>query len=205
MLQNNNFKGVLSDEDICLLCDDTDNSMISPFYSDSNNLLNDGKTKCMSYGLSSYGYDVRLSEDIKLYRACTTGHLTDPKNFNPENLISAPIFKDSGGTYFILPSNNVALGHTLETFNIPNGVTALVLGKSSYARCGIDCLVTPIESGFKGQVVIELSNNTRTDCKIYVGEGICQFVFLAGNKCKTTYGDRSGKYQGQKGITYPKV
>lgn len=162
-------------------------------------------TKRISYGVSSHGYDVRLSGDVKIFTNLAAA-LIDPKAFVPEQtLTNAAVHIDSSGRYFILPPHSYALGCTLETFDIPRDIMVICLGKSTYARCGIHVNVTPIEAGFKGQVVIEISNATPLPAKIYLNEGIAQFLFFRGEPCDISYADRSGKYQGQTGITHARA
>jgi dCTP deaminase len=152
--------------------------------------------KVISYGLSSYGYDVRCSNKFKLFTDINSS-VIDPKNFKEENFI------DIEGDYCIIPPNSFALSNTIETFKMPKDVIAIVLGKSTYARCGLVVNCTPIEPGWKGQVTLEFSNTTRSPIKVYANEGVAQFLFFRGNECHTSYGDRNGKYQNQMGITLP--
>lgn len=155
--------------------------------------------KIFSYGLSSYGYDVRLAEDFKIFTNINSA-IIDPK------ALSAQTYVDHTGPYCIIPPNSYILGHTVESFNIPDDIMAICLGKSSYARAGVLINTTPIEAGFVGQVVIEIANVTNLPIKVYANEGIAQFLFLRGNeRCDVSYGDRAGKYQNQQGITLPKV
>lgn len=155
--------------------------------------------KVISYGLTSYGYDVRLARDFKIFTNVNSA-VVDPKALDPRAYV------DFVGDVCIIPPNSYVLGHTVETFNIPGDVTSVCVGKSTYARAGVAVNVTPIEAGFRGQVVIEIANLTNIPVKVYAGEGIAQFLFLRGNeRCMTSYGDRNGKYQDQRGITLPKV
>ena len=171
----------------------TNNGMIDPFES---NQLQMGK---ISYGLSSYGYDARVSEEFKIFTNVNS-EIIDPKNFKPTNFIT------KNGSECIIPPNSFVLARTVEYFKIPNDVLVICLGKSTYARCGIIVNVTPLEPGWEGHVTLEFSNTTPLPAKIYANEGVAQFVFLRGDEApQVTYADRNGKYQGQKGVTLPKV
>lgn len=162
--------------------------------------------KIISYGLSSYGYDVRLASDFKVFSNIHSS-VVDPKKIDDKCLIDATIRKSNDGSeYVLIPPNSYLLGHTVEYFRIPRDILVVALGKSTYARAGCIINVTPIEPGFEGQVVIEISNSTPSPMKVYANEGIAQFIFLKGNEeCMVSYGDRAGKYQGQRGITLGKV
>ena len=158
--------------------------------------------KVLSYGLSSYGYDVRVSNEFKVFTNINSS-IIDPKRFSNDNFVSKTI---ADNECLILPPNSFALANTIETFKVPRDILIICVGKSTYARCGIVVNVTPIEPEFEGQVVLEFSNTTNLPAKIYANEGACQFVFFKADKtCETSYADRSGKYQGQTGITLPKV
>lgn len=153
----------------------------------------------ISYGLSGYGYDVRLAPK---YRVFTNLYSTiiDPKNLDPK------AYADVEGDVLIIPPHSYALGNTIEYFRIPRDIMVICVGKSTYARSGVIINVTPIEPGFEGQVVIEISNATSLPVKVYGNEGIGQFIFLKGDRpCRTSYADKGGKYQGQVGIQMPKV
>lgn len=179
--------------------------MITPFVEDFKNTVDNG-AKVPSYGLSSYGYDVRITDDIKIFTN-SNGGIVDPLTHSDENFYKAAIKfnKDNGLRYFILPPNTYALGVTREFFNIPKNIIGNCIGKSTYARCGIGIETTPIEAGFKGQVVIEISNGTTLPAKIYIDGGIAQFQFRVGaGNCLSSYADGNRKYQGQTGITYAK-
>lgn len=154
--------------------------------------------KIISYGLSSYGYDVRLSNKFKIFSNINHG-IIDPIQFDDSLCV------DYEGEYCIIPPNSYILGVTVEKFNIPDDIIAICVGKSSYARCGAIVNVTPIEPGFEGEVVIEIANSTPLPIKVYANMGIAQFIFFRGPKCEVTYRDRKGKYQGQTGITTAKV
>ena len=178
--------------------------MIIPFL--ANQIRhNQFEEPAISYGTSSYGYDVRLGHEVQLFTN-KHGKIIDPKRFDQGCLEHAEIHYDEEGDYVLLPPNSYLLGSTMERFKIPNDVMVIALGKSTYARCGIHVNVTPIEPGFEGSVVIEIGNATSLPAKVYLGEGIAQFVFLRGDKpCSTSYADRRGKYQHQLGITHAKV
>lgn len=163
-------------------------------------------TKIISYGLSSFGYDIRLSgTDFRIFRHIP-GTVIDPKNFNPENLEPAKLHNDENGGFFILPAHSYALGVALEKLDIPGNITVLAIGKSTYARCGIIANLTPVEARWHGHLTIELSNSSNADCRIYVNEGIAQLLFFEGEACAISYEDRQGKYQGQEeSVTLAKV
>lgn len=170
-----------------------DNNMISPF---TEKQTADGK---ISYGLSSYGYDARVSPEFKIFTNVDNA-IVDPKAL-PETT-----FVDRETDVCILPPNSFALGRTIEYFKIPDDVLVICLGKSTYARCGIIVNVTPLEPGWEGHVTLEFSNTTPLPAKIYANEGICQFLFFKGNeRCETTYRDRNGKYMNQQGVTLPRI
>jgi len=153
----------------------------------------------ISYGLSSYGYDARVSEDFKIFTNVDSA-VVDPKAFSPQS------FVDRHAPVCIIPPNSFALGHTVEYFRIPRDVLVVCLGKSTYARCGIIVNVTPLEPEWEGQVTIEISNTTPLPARIYANEGICQFLFLQGaSPCETSYADKAGKYQGQRGVALPRL
>ena len=151
------------------------------------------------------GYDVTLAREIRIFTNANAS-IIDPKLFREDCLIEGKILNDGNGEYTILPPNSYLLGHTVETFVIPRNVLILAVGKSTYARAGVIVNLTPIEPGFEGNVVIEISNSTPLPVKIYINEGIAQFLFFQSSEpCKTSYGDRKGKYQGQTGLTLPRV
>jgi dCTP deaminase len=155
--------------------------------------------KIVSYGTSSYGYDVRCSDEFKVF---TNVHSTvvDPKNFDEKS------FVDLKGDVCIIPPNSFALARTVERFKVPRNVLIICLGKSSYARCGIVVNVTPLEPEWEGYVTLEFSNTTPLPAKIYANEGVAQMLFFESDEvCETSYRDRGGKYQGQKGVTLPKI
>tara|TARA_Y100000590_G_scaffold171081_2_gene195720 strand:- start:155 stop:709 length:555 start_codon:yes stop_codon:yes gene_type:complete len=153
----------------------------------------------ISYGLSSYGYDARVSNEFKIFTNVNS-EVVDPKNFKPSNFITKNVSE------CIIPPNSFVLASTIEFFKIPKDVLVICLGKSTYARCGIIVNVTPLEPGWEGHVTLEFSNTTPLPAKIYANEGVAQFIFLKGNETpEITYSDRKGKYMGQTGVTLPKV
>ena len=162
----------------------------------------------ISWGLSSYGYDIRLSpHDFRIFRHIP-GTVVDPKHFNPKNLESAELHTDEdGSSYFIIPANSYGLGASLESIKMPPNVTAVCLGKSTYARVGVIANITPLEASWQGQsITLEFSNASSADVKIYANEGVVQLLFFEGEPCEITYADRSGKYQNQgSGVTLPRV
>ena len=171
----------------------TDHNMISPF---EDKQVRGTK---ISYGLSSFGYDARVSNEFKIFTNVNS-EIIDPKNFKQNNFIS------KNGEECIIPPNSFVLSSTVEYFKIPNNIMVICLGKSTYARCGIIVNVTPLEPGWEGHVTLEFSNTTPLPAKIYANEGVAQFVFLKGNeKPSVTYANRKGKYMKQKGVTLPKV
>jgi len=151
----------------------------------------------LSYGCSSYGYDLRLSPKEFLIFRHVPGTVMNPKRFNPANLEPTPLHRDEDGEFFILPAHSYGLGVALEHLAIPADVTALFIGKSTYARAGIIANLTPGEAGWKGHLTLEFSNASGADCRIYANEGVVQAVFFQGEPCATTYQDRAGKYQHQ--------
>lgn len=166
------------------------------------------KRRVLSYGLSSYGYDVRLTEEFKIFTNANGGGIIDPKKLDEQAcLVDGTIREDDDGSkYVILPPNSYLLARTEEYFDIPRDIMVVCVGKSTYARAGAIVNVTPIEPGFQGNVVIEIANSTTLPMRIYANEGISQFLFLRGDKpCETSYADRKGKYQGQTGIQLPLV
>jgi dCTP deaminase len=157
--------------------------------------------RIVSYGTSSYGYDLRCSSEFKLFTNLNST-IVDPKAFDAKS------FVDVRGDHCIIPPNSFALARTVEYFRIPRNVLVLCLGKSTYARCGIIVNVTPLEPEWEGHVTLEFSNTTPLPAKIYANEGVAQVVFLeaaADDVCETSYRDRAGKYQGQRGVTLPKI
>ena len=153
----------------------------------------------ISYGLSSYGYDARVSNEFKIFTNVNSG-IVDPKVFKKESFVTKI------GKECIIPPNSFALARTMEYFKIPDDVLVICLGKSTYARCGIIVNVTPLEPGWEGHVTLEFSNTTPLPAKIYANEGVAQMLFFESDEvCATSYADRGGKYQGQCGVTLPKA
>jgi dCTP deaminase len=153
----------------------------------------------VSYGVSSYGYDVRVGRHFKVFTN-VYGAVIDPKNF------VASAFVDFEGDHCIIPPNSFALAETVEQFEIPRDILAVCLGKSTYARCGIIVNITPLEPEWRGKITIEISNTTPLPAKVYAGEGIAQILFFRAEAvCRTSYADKKGKYQDQKGLTLPFV
>lgn len=151
----------------------------------------------ISYGLSSFGYDIRLSpKDFRVFRHIP-GTVVDPKNFNPKNLEATTLHEDESGSYFILPAHSYGLGVALERLEVPDNVTILCLGKSTYARVGIIANITPAEAAWRGYLTLEFSNSSSADCRMYAREGVVQLLFFEGEHCSVSYEDRQGKYQGQ--------
>lgn len=176
-------------------------NMIEPFV--------DGQVSqgVISYGLSSYGYDMRIGDEFKIFNSVNTSLIAegrqivvDPKSFDPNS------FVDHKGEVCIIPPNSFALGHSVEYFRIPRDTLAICLGKSTYARAGIVVNITPAEPEWEGQLVIEVSNTSPLPAKIYAGEGIAQMIFFPAEEvCEISYTDRKGKYQSQQGIVTAKV
>ena len=167
--------------------------MIEPF---SDKQVRDG---VVSYGLSSYGYDVRIADEFKIFTNINST-IVDAKNFDPRS------FVDFKGDVCIIPPNSFALGQTVEYFRIPRSVLTICVGKSSYARCGIIVNVTPFEPEWEGIVTLEVSNTTPLPAKIYANEGIAQVLFFESDEeCETSYADKKGKYQAQKKLTLPRL
>ncbi len=186
---------ILNDKEIKELC--LTKEMIDPFV-DNNIRQNKEGNKIISYGLSSFGYDVRLSNQFKIFSNINST-VVDPLSFDDKACV------DYTGEYCIIPPNSYILGVTIEYFKIPEDIMVVCLGKSTYARCGAIVNVTPIEPGFEGQVVIEISNATPLPLKVYANMGIAQFVFFRGNACEVSYRKKEGKYQGQRGITLARL
>ncbi len=154
---------------------------------------------CISYGLSSYGYDARVADEFKIFTNVDSS-VVDPKEFDPKS------FVDRKTDVCIIPPNSFALARTVEYFRIPRNILTICLGKSTYARCGIIVNVTPLEPEWEGHVTLEFSNTTTLPAKIYANEGVAQMIFFESDEvCETSYKDRGGKYQGQTGVTLPKT
>ena len=167
--------------------------MITPFSKDSIS------SEVISYGLSSYGYDIRVADEYKIFTNINN-RVVDPKKFDDKS------FVDFKGDVCIVPPNSFALARSIEYFKVPRNVLTICLGKSTYARCGIIVNVTPFEPEWEGYVTLEISNTTPLPAKIYSNEGLCQVLFFESDEiCRVSYKDKKGKYQGQEGITLPKI
>lgn len=153
--------------------------------------------KVISYGQSSFGYDIRLSDkEFKTFQHIP-GTIVNPKEFNNGNLRNVGLNSDKYGVYFILPAHSYGLGVAVEKIAMPIDTTAIAISKSTYARCGIICNISPLEAGWSGYLTIEVSNSSSADCRIYANEGIAQLLFLRGQPCNVSYATRNGKYQNQ--------
>ena len=171
--------------------------MIEPF--ESGQVRHVNGQRIVSYGTSSYGYDIRCADEFKIFTNINST-IVDPKSFDPNS------FVDIKSDICIIPPNSFALARTVEYFRIPRSVLTLCLGKSTYARCGIIVNVTPLEPEWEGHVTLEFSNTTPLPAKIYANEGCAQVIFIESDEvCETSYKDRGGKYQGQTGLTFAKV
>ena len=167
--------------------------MIEPFAEDQ---VRDG---VISYGVSSYGYDIRVADEFKIFTNINST-IVDPKRFDQQS------FVDFKGDVCIIPPNSFALARTVEYFRIPRNILTICVGKSTYARCGIIVNVTPFEPEWEGTATLEISNTTPLPAKIYANEGIAQVVFFEADEvCQTSYGDKKGKYQAQREITLPRI
>ncbi|MEE8141623.1 MAG: dCTP deaminase [Planctomycetota bacterium] len=178
----------------------TEHGMIEPFQSSQvGEIDQDGvHRKVVSYGLSSYGYDLRVADEFKVFTNVHTS-IVDPKNFDERSLV------DIEAEVCLIPPNSFALGRSIEYFRIPRNVITICLGKSTYARCGIIVNVTPFEPEWEGHVTLEISNTTPLPARIYANEGLAQVLFLESDEeCAISYQDRGGKYQKQRGITPPR-
>ena len=170
-----------------------DNAMITPF---EDKQIRGNK---ISFGVSSYGYDARVSDEFKIFTNVNS-EIVDPKNFKSTNFVT------KNSLECIIPPNSFVLARTVEYFKIPEDILVICLGKSTYARCGIIVNVTPLEPGWEGHVTLEISNTTPLPAKIYSNEGLCQVLFFESDEeCETSYKDKKGKYQKQTGITLPKI
>lgn len=175
--------------------DMADHGMIQPFQPSLVRRELDGPV--ISYGLSSYGYDLRLSPaEFRIFRHIP-GTVVDPKQFNPQNLEEAELHQDGSAGYFILPAHSYGLGVALERIEVPENISVICLGKSTYARCGIIANLTPAEAGWRGHLTLEFSNSSSADCRLYANEGIVQLLFFEGEPCQISYETRRGKYQDQ--------
>jgi dCTP deaminase len=174
------------------------NGMIEPFEAGQVKVDASGQ-RIVSFGTSSYGYDVRCANEFKIFTNINST-IVDPKNFEAGN------FVDFTGDTCIIPPNSFALARTVEYFRIPRDVLVVCLGKSTYARCGIIVNVTPLEPEWEGHVTLEFSNTTPLPARIYANEGVAQMLFFQSDEvCQTSYRDRGGKYQGQRGVTLPRT
>ncbi|MGD9602092.1 MAG: dCTP deaminase [Gammaproteobacteria bacterium] len=174
-----------------------DARMIEPFESAQVRTV-EGR-RVISYGTSSYGYDIRCAPEFKVFTNINSA-IVDPKNFDPDS------FVDVNADVCIIPPNSFALARTVEYFRIPRNVLTICLGKSTYARCGIIVNVTPLEPEWEGHVTLEFSNTTTLPAKIYANEGVAQVIFLESDEpCEVSYRDRGGKYQAQTGVTLPRA
>ena len=170
-----------------------DHKMIEPFVDTQV------RGSAISYGVSSYGYDIRVADEFKIFTNINNT-VIDPKNFDPRS------FVDVKTDVCIVPPNSFALARTIEHFRIPRDVLTICLGKSTYARCGIIVNVTPFEPEWEGTVTLEISNTTPLPAKIYANEGIAQVLFFqSDDPCEMSYADKKGKYQAQRGVTLPKI
>ena len=174
-----------------------EHGMIEPFVEKQVRSI-DGRP-VISYGTSSYGYDIRVSNKFRIFTN-VYGTVIDPKNFDPKGLVEV------NSNICLIPPNSFALALSVEWFRIPNNVLTICVGKSTYARCGIIVNVTPFEPGWEGKAVLEISNTTPLPAKVYAGEGLAQVLFFESDTpCKISYADRNGKYQNQNYITLPKA
>ena len=171
--------------------------MIEPF--EAGQIRTNDNGRIVSFGTSSYGYDVRCAPEFKIFTNINSA-VVDPKAFDESS------FVDVTADVCIIPPNSFALARTVEYFRIPRTVLTICLGKSTYARCGIIVNVTPLEPEWQGHVTLEFSNTTPLPAKIYANEGVAQMIFLESDEpCEVSYADRAGKYQGQRGVTLPKA
>jgi dCTP deaminase len=170
-----------------------DHGMIEPFEEKQ------ARGNVVSFGVSSYGYDMRVADEFRIFTNVHSA-IVDPKNFTADSLV------DFKGDVCIVPPNSFALARSIEYFRIPRNVLTITVGKSTYARCGVITNVTPFEPGWEGYVTLEISNTTPLPAKIYANEGIAQVLFFeADEECEISYADKSGKYQGQTGVTLPRM
>lgn len=173
--------------------------LIEPFTDKQIRHLGESEQKAVSYGLSSYGYDIRVSDEFKVFTN-VYNTIVDPKNF------AHNAFVDIRTNECIIPPNSFALARSLEYFRIPRNILTICIGKSTYARCGIIVNVTPFEPEWEGYVTLEISNTTPLPAKIYANEGIAQVIFMESTEaCETSYADRKGKYMKQEGIVVPRM
>ncbi len=179
----------------------TEHGMIEPFTDGQVRELDSQGRKVISYGVSSYGYDMRVAPEFQIFTNVLSA-IVDPKAFDPKSLV------EFNGEVCIVPPNSFALARSVEYFRIPRNVLTICVGKSTYARCGIITNVTPFEPEWEGHVTLEISNTTPLPARIYANEGICQVLFFEADDddvCATSYKDKAGKYQGQRGVTLPRL
>jgi dCTP deaminase len=187
--------GIKSDQWIRRMAEQ--HGMIEPF--EPYQVRHSEQSRVISYGTSSYGYDIRCSNEFKIFTNINSA-IVDPKNFDESSFVNLT------SDVCIIPPNSFALARTVEYFRIPRDVLTICLGKSTYARCGIIVNVTPLEPEWEGHVTLEFSNTTPLPAKIYANEGVAQVLFIGADEvCETSYRDRGGKYQGQRGVTLPKA
>lgn len=193
---------ILNDKGIRMLAEDE--GMIEPFVGKQVRevLLGNRSEKVVSYGLSSFGYDIRIGTKFKVFSNAQGYPIIDPKNFDQSALVEVEVGPHEA---VIIPPNSYVLGLSMEYFRIPEDVVTICVGKSSYARCGISVNITPFEPSWKGYAVLEVSNMTPLPAKIYAAEGIAQVLFFRGNVPEITYADRKGRYQDQREIVTAKV
>jgi dCTP deaminase len=178
-----------------------EHGMIDPFVEGQVRELDAQGRKVISYGVSSYGYDMRVAPEFKIFTNALSA-IVDPKSFDAKS------FVEFAGEVCVVPPNSFALARSIEYFRIPRNVLTICVGKSTYARCGIITNVTPFEPEWEGHVTLEISNTTPLPARIYANEGICQVLFFeadADDVCETSYADKKGKYQAQRGVTLPKL
>lgn len=181
------------------------NQIIQPFYFQKERGYN--SYPALSFGTSSYGYDIRLGSEQFFCFQHAPGVVTDPKNFCAEALTESELFHDTKrkSSYYLLPAHTYALGVSKELITMPKNILGVLIGKSTYARCGVILNCTPLEPGWKGYITLELSNSSSSDCRIYADEGIGQILFFEGEPCENGYGE-AGKYQNQTDrVTFPTV
>jgi dCTP deaminase len=179
----------------------TEHRMIEPYADRQVREVDSHGRKVISYGVSSYGYDMRVAPEFKIFTNVLSA-IVDPKAFDPKS------FVEFEGDVCIVPPNSFALARSVEYFRIPRNVLTICVGKSTYARCGIITNVTPFEPEWEGYVTLEISNTTPLPARIYADEGICQVLFFeadADDECEISYKDKAGKYQGQVGVTLPRL
>lgn len=179
----------------------TEHAMIDPFVDSQVRAVDAHGRKVISYGVSSYGYDMRVAPEFQIFTNVLSA-IVDPKAFDSRSLVAVE------GDTCLVPPNSFALARSVEYFRIPRNVLTICVGKSTYARCGIITNVTPFEPEWEGHVTLEISNTTPLPARIYANEGICQVLFFeadADDICETSYADKAGKYQKQRGVTLPKM